>query len=116
MNLSEQNPYDHLKEMILKRTDRSEEKRIRDILQNVTRGDKTPAQLLRYMNSQLGSKHVSETVLRTLWIERLPSSVTQIIAPMSRATSLNDLADSADMVFTLSNTTENTKNDGITTG
>ena len=41
----EKNPYDYMKEMILKRTGHSEEERIRDVLQNVTRGDKTPAQL-----------------------------------------------------------------------
>ena len=70
--LPEKKPYDYLKDRILKRTGRSEEERIRDVLQNITIGDRTPAQLLRFMKSQLGSKHVSETVLRTLWMERLP--------------------------------------------
>ena len=51
------------------------------------------------MKSQLGSKHVSETILRTLWMERLPSWASEIIAPMSRSTALDDLADSADLVF-----------------
>ena len=101
--LPEKTPYDYLKDIILKRTGRSEEERIRDVLQNITIGDRTPAQLLRFMKSQLGSKHVSETVLRTLWMERLPSWVSQIIAPMSRSTALDDLADSADLVFERSN-------------
>ena len=83
--LPKQNPYDYLKIMILKRTGRSDEERIIDVLQNVTRGDRTPAQLLRNMKSQLGSKNGSKTVLR------LPPSVTQIIAPTSRATTLDDL-------------------------
>ena len=74
--LPEKKPYDYLKDIILKRTGRSEEERIRDVLQNITIGDRTPAQLLRFMKSQLGSKHVSETVLRTLWMERLPSWVS----------------------------------------
>ena len=102
-DLPEKTPYDYLKDVILKRTGRSEEERIRDVLQNITIGDRTPAQLLRFRKSQLGSKHVSETVLRTLWMERLPSWVSQIIAPMSRSTALNDLADSADLVFERSN-------------
>ena len=106
--LPEQNLYDYLKEGILKCTGHSEEERIRDVFQNVTRRDRTPAQLLRYMKSQLGSKHVSETVLRTLWMERLPPSVTQIISPMSRATTLDDLADSAGLVFMHSNHNINT--------
>ena len=102
------NPYDHLKEMILKLTDRSKKERIRDVFQNTTRRDRTPAQLLLYMKSQLGSKHVSETVLQTLWMNRLLPSVTQIIVPMSWATPLGDLADYADLVFMHSNHDINT--------
>ncbi|CAE1167705.1 unnamed protein product [Acanthosepion pharaonis] len=65
-DLREHEPYDHLKEAILKRTGRSEEDMIQEILRNVTRG---------------------------LWLEHLPKSVAQIIAPM------DDLAESADLVF-----------------
>ncbi|CAE1178148.1 unnamed protein product [Acanthosepion pharaonis] len=39
-DLREHEPYDHLKEAILKRTGRSEEDMIQEILRNVTRGDK----------------------------------------------------------------------------
>ncbi|CAE1308992.1 unnamed protein product [Acanthosepion pharaonis] len=98
-DLREHEPYDHLKEAILKRTGRSEEDMIQEILRNVTRGDKTPSQLLRYMRNQLGKHNVSEKVLRGLWLEHLPKSVAQIIAPMTRATPLDDLAESADLVF-----------------
>ncbi|CAE1271019.1 unnamed protein product [Acanthosepion pharaonis] len=98
-DLREHEPYDHLKEAILKRTGRSEEDMIEEILRNVTRGDKTPSQLLRYMRNQLGKHNVSEKVLRGLWLEHLPKSVAQIIAPMTRATPLDDLAESADLVF-----------------
>ncbi|CAE1164368.1 unnamed protein product [Acanthosepion pharaonis] len=59
-DLREHEPYDHLKEAILKRTGRSEEDMIQEILRNVTRGDKTPSQLLRYMRNQLG-KHNRST-------------------------------------------------------
>ena len=103
LNSQKKKPYDYLKGIILKYTGHSEEERIRDVLQNITIGDKTPAQLLRFMKSQLGSKHVSETVLRTRWMERLPSWVSQIIVPMSRSTALDDLADSADLEFERSN-------------
>ncbi|CAE1290039.1 unnamed protein product [Acanthosepion pharaonis] len=51
------------------------------------------------MRNQLGQHNVSEKVLRGLWLERLPKSVTQIIALMTRATPLDDLAESADLVF-----------------
>ena len=81
--LPEHNSYDYLKETILICTSCSEEERIKDILQNIMRGDRTPAQILWYMKSQLGSNYVSETVLQTLWLEWLPPSVTQIIPLMS---------------------------------
>lgn len=58
-DLPEQKSYKHLKEAILKHTGRSEEDMILEILQNVTRGDKMPTQLLQYMKNQLG-KHVRE--------------------------------------------------------
>ncbi|CAE1294234.1 unnamed protein product [Acanthosepion pharaonis] len=45
-DLREHEPYDHLKEATLKRF---EEDMIQEILRNVTRGDKTPTQLLRYI-------------------------------------------------------------------
>lgn len=51
------------------------------------------------MKSRLGKYSVSEKVLRGLWLERLPKSVMQIITPMTRATLLDDLAVSADLVL-----------------
>ncbi|CAE1270085.1 unnamed protein product [Acanthosepion pharaonis] len=98
-DLREHVPYDHLKEAILKCTGHSEEDMIQEILRNVTRSDKTPTQLLRYMRNQLGKHNVSEKVIRGLWLERLPKSVAQIIAQMTKATPLDDLAESADLVF-----------------
>ncbi|CAE1262213.1 unnamed protein product [Acanthosepion pharaonis] len=61
-DLREHEPYDHLKEAILKRTGRSEEDMIQEILRNVTRGDKTPSQLLRYMRNQLGKHNFDHSV------------------------------------------------------
>lgn len=72
---------------------------IQEILQNITIGDKTPTQLLTYTRNQLEQHNMSEKVLRGLWLEHLPKSVTQIITPMTRATPLGDLAESANLVF-----------------
>ena len=97
--IPEDDPYDYLKDIIIKRTGRSEEDRIEDALRNTTMGDRTPTQLLHYLKSQLGAHNVSERILRSLWLERLPRFVKQIIAPMTRTTALSDLAESADLVF-----------------
>lgn len=82
--LTEHELYNHLKEAILKRTGCSEEDMIQEILQNVTKGDKTPTQLLRYMKNQLG-KHMSEKVLHGLRLKCLPKLVTQINRPSDKS-------------------------------
>ena len=98
IDIPEEDPYDYLKNLVIKRTGRSEEDRIEDTLRNVTMGDKTPTQLLQFLKRQLGT-NVSEKILRSLWLERLPRCVKQIIAPMTRTADLSDLAESADLVF-----------------
>ena len=107
-DIPQENPYDRLKEAIIKRTGRSEEEKIEDVLRNVTRGDRTPSELLQYMRSQLGTKNVSDKVLRTMWMDRLPRSVNQIIAPLMRTAALDDLAESADLVFSRVDNSVNT--------
>ncbi|CAE1307629.1 unnamed protein product [Acanthosepion pharaonis] len=83
-DLREHEPYDHLKEAILKRTGRSEEDMIQEILRNVTRGDKTPSQLLRYMRNQLGKHNVSEKVLRAKHERYEPSKTERALADLQR--------------------------------
>lgn len=50
-DLRKHEPSSHLKEAILKYTGHSEEDMIQEILRNITRGDKTTTQLLRYMKN-----------------------------------------------------------------
>lgn len=99
-NVPEENPYSCLRDAILKRTGRSDEDLLRELFSNVTRGDRTPSQLLRFMKSRLGRHSMAEPVLRGLWMDRLPVTVTQILAPMQDNTPLDQLADSADRIFT----------------
>ncbi|CAE1297034.1 unnamed protein product [Acanthosepion pharaonis] len=80
-DLREHEPYDHLKEAILKRTGRSEEDMIQEILRNVTRGDKTPSQLLRYMRNQLGKHNVSEKAKHERYE---PSKTERALADLQR--------------------------------
>ena len=61
-------------------------------------GDRTPSQLLRHMRNSLGNNTMSEPVLRRLWIDKLPTLMGQILAPLTEKNSLSELADAADKI------------------
>ena len=98
-SVPEHEPYTHLKEVILKHTGRSDEETLRGLFRNVTMGDRTSSQLLRHMKTTLGQHKMAEPILRGLWMEKLPSIITQILASMVGHLSLNQQADSADKIF-----------------
>ncbi|CAE1243913.1 unnamed protein product [Acanthosepion pharaonis] len=60
---------------------------------------RTPSQLLRYMKSRLSKNTMADSILKSLWLDRLPTTITQILAPMSENTSIDQLADAADRIF-----------------
>ncbi|CAE1293168.1 unnamed protein product [Acanthosepion pharaonis] len=92
-------PYARLKEAILRRMGRTEESLIRELFSNLTCDGRTPSQLLRYMKSRLGKNTMADSILKSLWLDRLPTTITQILAPMSENTSIDQLADAADRIF-----------------
>ena len=55
--------FDVLKEAILSRLERSDNARLRELLNNVSMGDRTPSQLLRFMKSLLGRRHMDESIM-----------------------------------------------------
>ncbi|XP_037811664.1 uncharacterized protein LOC119603629 [Lucilia sericata] len=74
-----ENKYEALKCSILDEFIESEEKRLRQLLENVSVGDKKQSTLLREMRT-LASAKVSEELLMTLWIQRLPSTTKAILS------------------------------------
>ncbi|CAE1172047.1 unnamed protein product [Acanthosepion pharaonis] len=68
-------PYETLKQAILHRSGFSEERKIRDLLTNVSIGDSKPSQLLRRMQQLLGDNNISATVFRQMWLDKLPSDM-----------------------------------------
>ncbi|CAE1297154.1 unnamed protein product [Acanthosepion pharaonis] len=99
-HVPEQEPYTRLKDAILKRTGRSDEELLRELFTHVTRGDRTPSQLLRFMRSRLGKHSIAESILRELWMDKLPTTITQILAQIADSTPLDQLANSADRIAT----------------
>lgn len=98
-NIPDTEPYSRIKSAILKRTGKSDEEMLRELFTNITMGDRTSSQLLRYMKSSLGKHPMAELILRVLWMDRLPMTVAKILAPMSEDTALDQLVNSADRIY-----------------
>lgn len=94
--------YDLLKKCIIERFAESTEKQLRKVLTDIELGDKTPSQLLREMKLLAGS-NISDSVLRTLWLQRLPSSVQMVLATADTLDT-DKMAATADKIAEVSNT------------
>ena len=62
----EENPYDVLKEQLIKRTGASEQQRLQQLLNTEELGDRKPTQLLRRMQQLLGDHPPDEAFIREL--------------------------------------------------
>lgn len=87
-------PYETLKTAILSRCRPSKEQRIRQVLQIESLGDRRPTELLADLQCQLDDIN-SGDFLKSLFLERLPSSVRMHLM-VSNKTDLNELAALAD--------------------
>ncbi|CAE1140302.1 unnamed protein product [Acanthosepion pharaonis] len=97
INLPPEKPYEVLRQAILQRTGCSEERKIKDLLTNVTLGDSKPSQLLRRMVTLLGNNTISETVLKQMWLEKLQPDIVQILAVLTEV-DVHKLASIADKI------------------
>ncbi|KAK4871748.1 hypothetical protein RN001_015872 [Aquatica leii] len=66
--------YEALKCQLIARFTDSQEKQLRTLLTDLELGDRQPSQLLREMKALAGNK-IDEEVLRTLWLQRMPSQI-----------------------------------------
>ncbi|CAH8648271.1 unnamed protein product [Dicrocoelium dendriticum] len=93
-----ENRYEAFKEATIKRVMPSEKVRLQQLFRDLQLGDKLPSTLLREMQQLLGSSTMDETLLRELWLQRLPENTQAILATVS-SVSLTQLADLADRVI-----------------
>ncbi|XP_064469558.1 uncharacterized protein LOC135384277 [Ornithodoros turicata] len=93
------NPYDRLKEAILSRTECIEQSRLRQLLSEEELGDRRPTQLRHRMKQLLGdSADAQPSILRELFLQRLPQQVRLVLAGPDEV-SLDNLAQLADRII-----------------
>ncbi|XP_012542801.2 uncharacterized protein LOC118648078 [Monomorium pharaonis] len=96
MNPPGEGAYDTLKRELTKRLSLSQEHKTRRLLEHEEIGDRKPSQFLRHLRSLAGAA-VGDSVLRTVWLSRLPSYLQPHL--VARATdTLDQLADIADAI------------------
>ncbi|BHF58444.1 hypothetical protein SprV_0100139600 [Sparganum proliferum] len=92
-------PYDKLKEALVKRVAMMEERRLRQLLTGEEVGNRKPSQLLRRMQQPVGERKFQASILRQLFLQRLPLDVQTVLA-VSQG-SMEELAELADKVMAL---------------
>uniref|UniRef100_A0ABM1IVE4 Uncharacterized protein LOC107070460 n=1 Tax=Polistes dominula TaxID=743375 RepID=A0ABM1IVE4_POLDO len=94
----EQCTYTHLKEALIHRLTKSDEQRLRRLLMGIELGDKKPSELWREMK-RLAGDSVSEKMLLTLWMQRMPTRIQEILAIADEITSPAKLAEMGDKIL-----------------
>ncbi|UYV70328.1 hypothetical protein LAZ67_7002533 [Cordylochernes scorpioides] len=97
------NKYSEAKERLLRIFKDGESKRIRKLLSGIELGDLKPSQLLQKLRS-LATEDLSIKFLKTLWLEKLPQAIQQILIISKEE--LDKLAVMADRIAELNPKTE----------
>ena len=99
-----ENPYDKLKEQLIKRTAASEQRRLQQLFNSEELGDRKPTQLLRRMQQLLGDTPgvTDGSFIRELFLQRLPANVRMVLASTNDSVSLDHLAQLANKIVEVS--------------
>ncbi|XP_065192497.1 uncharacterized protein LOC135823581 [Sycon ciliatum] len=98
MNRPPTNPYTALRSELIKRTQSSEQRRLRQLLTEEELGDKKPSQLLRRLRQLRGDSPIDPSFLKELFVQRLPPNVQMVLASAPGSLDLEALAEMADRV------------------
>ncbi|XP_020298614.1 uncharacterized protein LOC109862862 [Pseudomyrmex gracilis] len=88
--------YPTVKKALIQRLTDSQENRIRQLLEQEELGDRRPSQFLRHLKTLAGTT-VSDKLLRTLWLGRLPPQVQAILATRAED-DIDSVAEQADRI------------------
>ncbi|KOC61433.1 hypothetical protein WH47_06068 [Habropoda laboriosa] len=89
--------YDTLKKELISRLAVYQKQKIRHLLEHEQMGGKTPSQFLHHLRG-LAGEAIPDSLLRTLWSERLPRSLHPMLATQADDIPLNKVAILADQV------------------
>lgn len=94
-----QDPFNKIKSELIRRTSASEQKRLHQLLISEELGDRKPSQLLRRMRQLLGANVLEESILKQLFLQRLPINAQLILASSSDSVDIDRLANIADKIL-----------------
>ena len=90
--------YTEFKTLGLSATALPAQKRINQLISSEELGDQKPSVFLRHLKSLAGSQADNEEFIKPLFLKRLPSSISQILASMPQS-NVDELARSADAII-----------------
>ena len=102
LNPPQDTPYKTLREELIKRTTATEQKRLQQLLTDEVLGDRKPTQLLRHMRQLLGDRALEDSILRQLFLQRLPANVQLVMTTAGDSMTMEQLAELADKVMDVS--------------
>ena len=96
-------PYTALKKILLQRLTIGMEERIQRLLKDEQLGDQRPTQLLMRMKALANdcSTNIDDTILKTLFLRRLPPHVQEILTLSASTSTVEVLAESADKILSI---------------
>ena len=98
-------PYTALKAALVARTSETEQRRLQQLLTEEELGDRKPTQLLRRMKQLLGDRVLEDSILRQLFVQRMPTNVQQILASSSSSLTITQVAELADRILAVASPT-----------
>ena len=98
LSFTTEDEYKNFKGLLLSATALPAQKRINQLISSEELGDQKPSMFLRHLKSLAGSQADNEEFIKPLFLKRLPSSISQILASMPHST-VDELARSADAII-----------------
>lgn len=90
--------YEEVKAEILRRNTPSAQQKFRSLMEDDQIGDRTPTEYLARLRELSGGASRNEELLKRLFLSRLPSTVTAVLAPSADQKDLDELAAMADKI------------------
>src|SRR5215469_4856636 len=94
-------PYDYIKRVIINATSASPHDRLTAILSQQNLGDRKPTDFLQHLLSLLspGQATLEESLIRPLFLQKLPSQVQTVLSSLPLSTPLKEIAAAADRML-----------------